>query len=177
MEWKETDENLMLRYQGGEEEAFSELYRRYQRRLYGYLCQKGMSNVVVEEVFQNIWTKLHQSRFRYDSKFKFSAWLFTIARSVIVDTFRKERKFQSLDSIEEMQISSHNQGQETLVQNSELPWEEISIEDKQALEWRYLEDISFEEIGQRLGVNPVSVRQRISRALKKLKQGFLKRNL
>src|SRR5689334_13553329 len=70
-----TDENLMLAYQNGNEEAFQILYQRHHRRVYGYLLAKLKTKQLVEEAFQTTFLKLHQSRHHYDSKLPFTPWL------------------------------------------------------------------------------------------------------
>lgn len=176
-----SDEQLMLDYQEGKEASFTLLYQRYQRRLFGYLKSKSLDNQMVEEIFQNVWIRLHRTRFRYDSKFKFSAWFFTLAYSVMIDVLRKEKRFRNPEPLDDGKIAyvegssvqSDLENKDTLVK---LPWETISKEDQATLEWRYQEDFSFEEIARRLGLSEANVRKRISRALKTLKERFLKRS-
>ncbi len=173
MDLQETDENLMSRYRGGEEVAFTRLYERYRARLYGYLKKRGLEGALLDDVFQNIWIRLHRTRFRYDPEFKFSAWIFVIARSVMVDAFRKEGRLKKgLESFKQFEAAADPVGDAPI----EIPWRELSQEERKLLEWRYEAEISFEEIAERLGINPVSVRQRVSRALKKLRKEILKKN-
>ncbi len=171
MESHQNDEYLMQCYREGDSAAFSDLYKRYQGRIYAFLRHKGLSLESAEEVFQNIWAKLHRTRFRYEAKFKFSAWIFTIARSAVIDLWRKEKKFAHSKVFEEAKFIPLEEAEtKKSFEESQIPWEKISVEDRQSLEWRYLEDSSFEEIAQRLGLSSENVRQRISRALRKLKK-------
>jgi len=171
-----SDEHLMLQYQAGEETAFNKLYQRYHRRLYGYLRQKGWRDAELEELFQNVWIKLHQTRFRYDSQFRFAAWLFTLARNLSVDTWRKIKPFKNLSDCGLEKIPSPEAHPE---KSSEVkvPWSTLSEEDQKSIEWRYFDEASFEEIAQRLNLTPMNVRQRISRALKKLRKTIQKEKL
>lgn len=170
---QETDENLMFRYREGEESAFTQLYGRYRARLYGYLRKRGLEGASLEDVFQNVWVRLHRARFRYDPRFKFSAWIFVIARSVMVDALRKEGRLKkSLESFKQLEESELSSTEASL----EIPWQSLSEKDRELLEWRYEEEADFEEIAERLGVNPVSVRQRVSRALKKLRKEISKKD-
>lgn len=173
MESRQSDEHYMQGYQAGDEKAFSELYKRYQGRVYAYLRHKGLSAGALEEVFQEIWMSLHRSRFRYDTKFKFPAWLFTIARSRVIDFWRREKKLSNHKSFEENKFRP-SEDFENGKDVRRLPWDQISAADRQSLEWRYLEEASFEEIAQRLDLSPINVRQRISRALKRLRDGVKK---
>lgn len=51
--------------------------------------------------------------------------------------------------------------------------EGLSAEQKQVIEWRYLDDLTFEDIGKRLQKSEVGVRQILSRAVKKLRAALL----
>lgn len=171
MERPESDENLMQAYREGDVAAFTDLYKRYQGRVYAFLRHKGLNLESAEEVFQNIWDKLHRTRFRYDTSFKFSAWIFTIARSAVIDFWRKEKKFAHSKVFEEAKFASLEKNETHKPDNEkQIPWNEISAEDRQSLEWRYLDENSFEDIAHRLGLSTDNVRQRISRALRKLRK-------
>ncbi len=171
-----SDEHLMLQYQAGEEAAFNKLYQRYHRRLYGCLRQKGWKDPELEELFQSIWIKLHQTRFHYDAQFRFAAWFFTLARNLSVDAWRKIKPFKNSSDLELEKIPTPRQGRE---ESSEVqvPWDALSEEDRKSIEWRYFDEASFEEIAQRLNLSPTNVRQRISRALKKLRKSISKEKL
>lgn len=170
-----TDEQLMEEYQLGSEASFTMLYNRYHKRLYGYLKSKGLSQVIVDEVFQNTWLKLHNSRYQYVSKYKFSAWLFTMAYHLLIDCLRREKKYSILESLENDKHGGDKDNENNLANKQSvdaIDWESISAEDKKTLEWRYLNEDSFAEIAERLGLSEVNVRKRISRALKVLKNAF-----
>ncbi|MEC7946849.1 MAG: sigma-70 family RNA polymerase sigma factor, partial [Myxococcota bacterium] len=74
-----TDEELVRRFDDGDRDAFSELVRRYQDRVFT-LCLRWMRDrQVAEEVAQDVFVAVYKAlpRFRGDSKF--STWLFRIA--------------------------------------------------------------------------------------------------
>ena len=118
----------------------------------------------MQDVFQDCFMKLHRSRFLYDSKYPVKAFLFTIARTVLIDHYRKSGKeimFQ-LESIETGELPSTEALDKAL--GSLAPREQIAITG------RFTEDKTFQELAQLLGTSESIVRQIISRSVNKLKK-------
>lgn len=60
-----TDEELMARYQGGDEAAFEEIYARYGRKIYGFLVRRLGQADDCAELFQETFLRLHKGRALY----------------------------------------------------------------------------------------------------------------
>jgi RNA polymerase sigma factor (sigma-70 family) len=172
------DEALMRAYQTGDLAAFEALYRRNAGRVYGYLKQRLKRPEERDEVFQQIFLKLHRSRSGYSREYSFSQWLFVISKSVLLDYIRQRNRSPSdLTANEGIEIeevttplsqedtSGSYKGVEAMESLNLLP-----PEHRQVVSWRVLEELSYEEIAAKLNRSEVSVRQILSRALKKLRQ-------
>ena len=160
-----TDEELMLIYTKGDDpEAFNELYKRYSARVYSYLMKNCFNPKDAEEIHQNVFLKIHNSRSSYNSKYPFSAWLFSIVKSTMIDDFRKTKSRAKVLNEFEIPKIDETISEEPLV----LP---VSLDESQQklLELRYLEEWSFEEIAREFKVNAATIRKRISRLLLQLK--------
>ena len=79
---------LMGLYQRGDIEAFNCLYNKYKSLVYGYLYKKVNSRTDVDEIFQDVFLRLHRSRSRYKSEFPFKPWLFAVLRNSLIDYSR-----------------------------------------------------------------------------------------
>ena len=79
----------MLRYAGGDLDAFQTLYERHRGGLYRYFLRQG-NQLVAEELFQDVWARVIQSRKRYRPKAAFKTWLYTLAHNRLVDHWRRE---------------------------------------------------------------------------------------
>jgi len=97
-----SDEDLMLRYAGGDLAAFQTLYERHRGGLYRYFLRQG-NRSVAEELFQDVWAGVIQSRRRYRPRATFRTWLYTLAHNRLVDHWRREgrRPVDSLASDED----------------------------------------------------------------------------
>lgn len=168
----------MKAYQAGDEQAFQSLYDRHSRRVYGYLRKKMRRPEEVDEVFQAVFVKLHKSRSGFDPSLSFTAWLFVLVKSVLLDHWRKTlpaNEWRSALSLEEALSSDPSDNAEMALTSSEMPermehaLQSLPQEQRQIVELRVLDELSFEEISRRIAKSPVNVRQILSRALKRMR--------
>jgi RNA polymerase sigma-70 factor (ECF subfamily) len=86
-----TDEELVVQALDGDEEAFSDLVRRYQRRVTAFLGQLvgdiELARELTQEAFIRAWSALD----RFDPTYRFSTWLFRIAHNLGIDHLRRRR--------------------------------------------------------------------------------------
>ena len=83
-----SDEDLMLRYGKGDVRAFELLYRRHRLPLYRFLLRQAGDAAAAEDLFQDIWMRVVNSRARYEVRAKFTAWVYAIAHNRLMDFFR-----------------------------------------------------------------------------------------
>jgi RNA polymerase sigma-70 factor (ECF subfamily) len=84
-----SDEACMCRYQRGDDNAFEQLYARYHQRLHRYALRLAPRVVEAEELFQEVWIAVIQSRAQYRPSARFASWrLFAIAHRRAADRWR-----------------------------------------------------------------------------------------
>ena len=95
-----SDQELVTAYANGDNEAFDALLLRHKTRLFNYIFQmvrdRDLSDDIFQETFVKAITTIKQGR--YNDMGKFSAWLYRIARNLVVDTFRAQRNEGSLST-------------------------------------------------------------------------------
>jgi RNA polymerase sigma factor (sigma-70 family) len=84
------DEELMLAYGGGDAGAFDTLYARHRGGLFRFVLRAVKDRGVAEELFQEVWVRVIESRSRYAPKARFTTWLYTIAHNLLVDHWRRK---------------------------------------------------------------------------------------
>ncbi|MCB9254582.1 MAG: sigma-70 family RNA polymerase sigma factor [Bdellovibrionaceae bacterium] len=162
---EQTDEALMVAYQAGDAQAFELLYRRYSNHVYNYLRKRIPDTQAAEEVYQSVFLKLHRSRGRYDPKFRFAPWLFTLCRHQVIDAARTKQIYrQPHVPLEDLPLPAPAD-----TEAPELPLGALKADQREILELRYDQDLEFEEIAAHLNLSEVAVRKRVSRALKGLR--------
>lgn len=169
-----SDEELMALYQQGEELAFGRLYARYADRVYGYLRKRLQEPQAANDVFQAAFLKFHRSKDQFNSSFMFAPWLFAVVRTSLVDWQRDRRNTRQDIELNEESFAAPNQEQPAFARADLSPLPEPQ---RAAVEMRYFDDLSFEEIARRLETTPGNVRQLVSRGLKSLKSLFAKGGL
>jgi RNA polymerase sigma factor (sigma-70 family) len=168
-----SDETLMEQYQMGDYMAFEQLYKKYTGRIYGYLLNKGLAAPQAQDILQETWARVHQTRDKYNSQYPFLPWLFTLTHNLYVDYLKKsETKLsQRTSSVS----NDHPVLEQEFVSTTEAKshfdkaFADLPQQQQQALSLRYQENWSFEEIAQELGASPQSARQWISRGLRTIK--------
>jgi RNA polymerase sigma factor (sigma-70 family) len=86
------DEELMLSYQRGDEEAFKALYLRYRGKLHRFVLRLTRDPTLTEEVFQETWMAVVNGRERYETSARFVTYLFGIAHRRAADQWRRRRR-------------------------------------------------------------------------------------
>lgn len=83
------DDELMLRLQGGDERAFEELVKRYQSPLIGFFHKHLRDWQLGEDLSQETLLRIHNTAWDYLPRGLFKAWMYRIARNLLIDTTRK----------------------------------------------------------------------------------------
>ncbi len=162
----------MLAYADDDLEAFEALYRRHKKRIFGFLMTKLKNQTEAEEVFQAIFSKLHVARGKYRDDIPFLPWIFTIARNALIDHIRKRDAYQKHVTTSELAVATYAE------QASSDPPRRIDVEglssltetQRQALEFRFNQGLTFAEIAEQLQTSADNSRQIISRAIRQLRK-------
>lgn len=116
------DEGLMLAYAKGDAEAFNHLYERHRTSLYRYMRRQLMySEAMLDELYQDVWLKIINSKLQYKVKASFKTYLYQIANNTIKDHFRRESVRKIMSNIEhDSEVVDKSLLPEDLVEKSNL---------------------------------------------------------
>lgn len=81
-------------------DVLDRLIEQYQYRLFRYLIHLTGNRERAEDFFQETWIRVLERGQQYQGKWKFEAWLFAIARNLVID-WQRRIKPQSLDQLME----------------------------------------------------------------------------
>ncbi len=84
------DRALVARILEGDRDRFTELVRRYEKRLINYVYRITHRYEEAHDLVQDIFVKVYLALDRYDPKYQFSTWLFRIAQNAAIDALRKK---------------------------------------------------------------------------------------
>jgi RNA polymerase sigma-70 factor, ECF subfamily len=178
LEDKQLEKEKIEACQQGDQDAFEFLYQKYHRGLYGYLLSILKSTHAAEDLTQDVFIKLftHITTYRFQSPF--AHWLFRLAHNAAIDHLRREKiRFAvSLDKEDEDQHplreriegktpapSLQSEQDETAGQVREAV-DELPESFRTVVILREWEDLSYEEIGERLNISTGTIKSRLFRA-------------
>jgi RNA polymerase sigma-70 factor (ECF subfamily) len=175
--WQDSGDFELLKIaKEGDTGAFGELYERHSRVvfrfLYAHLSDRLDAEDLTEEVFLRAWRSLSAYN---DQGVPFLAYLFKIARNVLVDFYRRTGRSGGLMSIEEKTIPDfRSDPSETAMvslehQEVRRTLEKLREDYRTVLVLRFLSGLSPEETGEVMGRTPGAVRILQHRALSALR--------
>jgi RNA polymerase sigma-70 factor (ECF subfamily) len=169
-----TDDELVAHCLRGRREAFSELVLRHQQMVYS--VARGMLGDPhgAEDLAQEAFLHAYQALPGYRAEGKFPAWLRTIVTRLCLNHRRDRRREVAWDHLEE-HPASLTDGPERWLEEWERRGEVRRAVDslppdyRAVIVLRYLEDLSYHEIAQHLGVPVSTIETRLHRAKKQLR--------
>ena len=127
-----------------------------------------------EDLAQEIVYQLWRSFATYNANFKFSTWMYRVALNVAISFYRKDRRQKNVHVLSETLIEIENEQEDDLEENIQrlqgfiLELKELD----RALILLYLEDKSYGEISEILGITVTNVATKLSRIKVQLKLKF-----
>lgn len=179
-----SDEEVVRQVLAGDKDAYATLVQRHQRRMVGFLQRMVGDRDTALDIAQEAFVKAWLALARYDDKWRFSTWLYSIASNAAIDHLRtRKMKLTSLDEpIEtgdsEMQreLPATGQSPAEIAEGSELrvrleaAIEQLPAEYRRLILLRHPVGKSYEEIAEMTRLPMGTVKNRIFRARQRLKE-------
>ena len=185
VEQEATDGALVEAVRAGDDTAFEELYRRYQRRIgafvYGYVRDEGRAEDVTQEAFMSALRRMRET----DSEIAFRPWIYEIARNAAIDLHRRNSRAQEvsissedeLPSGDELRLVGRGAPESALVDKERIEnlrgaFDELSESHHRILVLRELEGLSYREIASRMDLTAPAVESTLFRARRRLEHEY-----
>lgn len=175
-------EKSLVKRAASDPAAFQALYNLYFRRVYSYVAARVTSPLdaedLVSDIFINVMKGLPQ--FENQQAFSFGAWIFTIARNLIIDFYRRRSRTvetHPLNGLEndmsdatrpERHLIKHEQAAELRLMLQWLPERR-----REVLILKYFSGLRNQEIAQVLDLDERTVASHLSRGLKDLYELYI----
>ncbi len=172
-----SDNELIIAYKNGEDEALRELVRHHLPNVYRFIFRMIGDAHAAEDLFQDTFIKIWKNLRRFDATKPFRTWTFAIAKNVAIDYLRKKKHiiFSEIENEDGREIS------ETVPDIQPLPPEileradladrlknalaELSPETRSIVLMHETEDMTFQEIADALEKPMNTIKSRYRRAL------------
>lgn len=171
---QKTDEELFALVRQRDEVAFRTLYRRYDRRLFAYCLRALGDKKAAEDVFQTIVTTVYEKRELFIGG-NFPGWLFTIARNYCLKFKQRQQFHENIDDVgNALRDDADKTGDDLLLKEAlQAAIRTLATDFREALEMRYFDDLSYEQIAQALDISVALAKVRVFRAKKMLQAQML----
>ncbi len=189
IEWSQ----VVRRCMDGDSGAWAELVRTHHRRVYG-LCYRFTGNPTdAEDLTQDVFLKVYSNLSSFDTgRGSLQVWITTMTRNLLVDNFRRTRNQRATSSLDDGWESSEelrpidrltaggpspheSAAQKELAKMVQNALARVSVELREAVILRDLQDLDYKEIACVLGIPEGTVKSRISRGRAELAR-LLERN-
>jgi RNA polymerase sigma-70 factor (ECF subfamily) len=152
---------------------FLQIYDTYADSIYRFCLLKVSSQEVAEDLTQEVFTRFWQALREGTVMRSERALLYTVARNLVIDWYRKKKE-SSLDALTEEGIEFSGEGAGEILQAAEMQEALAAIAtldepSREALLLRYVEGLSPRDIAQLSGESANAVSVRLNRAIKKVR--------
>ena len=175
-----TDNALMLKVRSGELDKLGLLYERHKKRLFGFFYNMNGNASISEDLVQNVFVRMLKYKHTFTGKGSFTAWMFTTARNVNYDHYRKNKIEHSqseltaiaykLGDFEDLDTLMDKKDE---VSNLNRALQKLPMDKREILILSKYKEIKFSEIGKILGCSEGTAKVKAHRALNDLRTIYL----
>lgn len=164
------DHECVALFQDGEQDVFAELVRRYQNRVFRFLLRMTGCREDALELTQDTMMKALRALSSWRPDTAFSTWLFRIANNTATDRLRRKKVVKYIPLDEHMDFPDPAAGPEEALQSAQrtrildAALQRLQKDYREVLLLREIEEMSYAEIGEVLGLREGTVKSRIARA-------------
>jgi RNA polymerase sigma-70 factor (ECF subfamily) len=163
----------------GKQEAFAVLVERYQKPIFNFIYRFYGNYELAQELTQETFLRCYQFLKSYDPERKFSTWLYTVAKNLCIDELKKQRAahevpledvLPAVDAKNAEGSADHDQRANCIRREEDFKLlealQELPAAARTVLLLHYFQGLSYQEIGETLGLPVSTVKIRIFRAKK-----------
>jgi RNA polymerase sigma-70 factor (ECF subfamily) len=174
-------DDAMDRYAGGADAAFSEVYDALAPRLYGYLVRQIRNPGIAEELVQQTFLHMHRARGQFVRGAPVLPWAFAIARRLLVDQVRRNKREVIATTTEEGvadSAASEEAAADDLLHASQMADRVrdvlLTLPESQrvAFELLKIEELSVAEAAQTVGTTSAAIKLRAHRAYEAIREAL-----
>lgn len=179
----EDPKTLVLRAKAGDQGAFEELYTLFYTPVFRYIYLRTKNKEEAEDLSQTVFLKIYKSISRFESGNSAPlAYFFTVARNTIIDHWRKQGRViyddeiiskKADEVIEENRTTEQREAKEIISQ----AMESLTEDQREIINYRFIHEMSTQEICTITGKKEEAVRQLQSRGLKAMRAYLKNHNI
>lgn len=170
----QTDENIVAQVVSGNIDAYETLMSRYEQKLLRYVIYLIHDDSLATDIVQETFIKTYQNLNRFNSKFKFSSWIYRIAHNQTMNFVKHNKHYTTsdIDSLPDLSYESNLANkidQAFLKKDVQNCLKELEPKYREIIQLVYYENMKYAEISDILQIPTSTVGVWLSRAKTKLK--------
>lgn len=172
------ESRLLTLLQEDSEYAFQMIYDKHRNRIYKTAIKFLKSPIIAQDVVQDVFLKLWFERKTIHPSKPVEAWLYTVAKHNILNKLRKiANEWKAIELLSDTLLDSEYSAENKLVKNElntnlEKALGQLSDQQKLVFILSRYEKLTYIQIGQKMGISPLTVKTHLSRALYSIKKQF-----
>lgn len=171
----------MTKVTEGELDKLGLLFERYYRRLFAFFYRLTGKTELSQDMVQMVFERILKYRHTFKGDGQFITWLFHLARNIYADEYKKSKKMGEKEDLVkwEEQLTDNHEADSDFQKREELALlekalQKLSPEKREILVLSKYEELKYSEIAQILKCTEENVKVRVHRAMKELKEVYLK---
>lgn len=160
-----SDEELVNWARSGDSASLDSLWERYRRRIFLFVRRKVATEQDAEDLVSETFIKMMRYLDRFDTRYRFSSWLYTLCNQLVVSHYRR-RKMESLpDDLPQCAEGPAEEAESNSMK--ERLWQAAARLPKKQYDviWlRYVEDLPVAEVARALSISGINARVLLHRA-------------
>ncbi len=175
-----TEKILLKQVSEGDQAAFARLFHDWHPLLYSYLYRLTESAPMAEEIVQDVFLKIWQTREALSEITSFKAWLFVISRNHALNALQKNMREILRHRTYEREYQATNAREDVPEENASLSLIDEAIDQlpprrKEVYLLHRHQKLTYHQIADKLGIGRESVKTHLELAVKDITQYVLKR--
>jgi RNA polymerase sigma-70 factor (ECF subfamily) len=175
---RESERKLVARVQNGEREAFAELVRLFQKKIftlaYGFFRDRDDALEIVQETFMRIYAKIGS----YRPDHSLQSWIYRLAHNLCVDHYRKYTKKRKLESgfadVPDRHLASADNSQSALESQQtaeaiDRAVAKLSLKQKEVFFLKYRQGLKLQQVAETMAISLGTVKALHHRAMKRIR--------
>lgn len=167
-----TDERLLDLYFTGDAQAFDQFFIRHSGRVLAYAKKMGLSNQDALDLTQEVFLRLHRVIHKYEQGRPALPWFFTIVHRMVIDALRQLKTNEARFVKDDVMMANVQATDEVSCELSDISseaMEKLSEDQRKIVELRLVNDLSFKDIGLKIGKTEAAARKTFERSVKTLR--------
>jgi RNA polymerase sigma-70 factor (ECF subfamily) len=173
--------STIRRAKSGDVTAFTELIESHQTRLYRFLLRICGKPELAEDIVQDAFVRVLGNIERFDERYRFSTWLFTIGRRLLINSLQKNRPRSESDWIASCEDSSLSGTEDVTSKEGRLATAEmlddaldlLTPQQREVVVLYHHKEHSVHEISSLLGIPPGTVKSHLHRARRRMRDWII----